>query len=145
MIVTDRKGRHVAGLSAGDFRLYEDNTPQTIATFVQPVRADHPQAASGRATAPTMPGQAEQRRAPQLITLVMDLGDLHYENLKQACAAASKFVESTIAAGNSIAIYWVDASLHLGVPFTQDKRKALDVLARLSVHVPFGRSTARER
>jgi Ca-activated chloride channel homolog len=31
--VTDRKGRHVSGLAAGDFRIYEDNRPQTITLF----------------------------------------------------------------------------------------------------------------
>lgn len=37
VIVTDKKGRHVSGLAAEDFRVYEDEAPQKIVTFVPPV------------------------------------------------------------------------------------------------------------
>jgi hypothetical protein len=37
VIVTDKKGRHVSGLAAEDFRVYEDEAPQKILTFVPPV------------------------------------------------------------------------------------------------------------
>src|SRR4029077_238199 len=36
VIVTDPKGPHVPGLSAGVFWLYEDKEPQTIAEFTPP-------------------------------------------------------------------------------------------------------------
>jgi len=36
LIVTDRRGHHVPGLTATDFRLFEDNTPQKIASFIPP-------------------------------------------------------------------------------------------------------------
>jgi len=37
VIVTDEKGRHASGLAAEDFRVYEDEAPQKIVTFVPPV------------------------------------------------------------------------------------------------------------
>jgi hypothetical protein len=37
VIVTDKKGRHASGLAADDFRVYEDDAPQKIVTFVPPV------------------------------------------------------------------------------------------------------------
>jgi VWFA-related protein len=150
VIVTDRKAHHVPGLTAADFKLFEDNTPQTISLFTAPAaRAGRQQAGDGRAAAianpATQPAAPEQAPAPQFITLVMDLGDLHQENLKRACDAASKFAEKTIASGNRIAIYWVDSRLRLGVPFTQDTQKALDLLKRLSARASSGRFTARDR
>jgi hypothetical protein len=41
-IVTDKKGRHASDLTAEDFRVYEDDAPQKIVTFVPPVIEDAP-------------------------------------------------------------------------------------------------------
>lgn len=150
VIVTDRKGHHVPGLGATDFSLFEDNTPQKIATFIPPPAHAEYSAAKGyegtavavNSRAPSAsPGQAAP---PQLITLVIDIGDLQFEHLKQACTAASRFTEKTIAAGNSVAVYAVDTSLHLAVPFTNDRQRAVGVLEKIGNRVPFGRLTASE-
>ena len=155
VIVTDRKGHHVPGLTVSDFKLFENDSPQTIESFTQPTLRTGPQgvengSAEPAALAPSVdgpegPAPAKQTWTPQLITVVLDLGDLHPENLMRTCAAAGKFAEKTIAEGNLIAIYWVDSSLHLGVPFTRDRKRALDVLESLNTRVPSGRFTALER
>jgi VWFA-related protein len=155
VIVTDRKGRHVPGLTASDFKLSEDNSPQTIESFTSPVARTRPQqvengkaapaAEAPSAAAPKDTAATKQARTPQLITLVIDLGDLHPESLKRACAASAKFAEKTIAEGNLIAIYWVDTSLHLGLPFTRERKRALEVLESLKARLPSGRFTALER
>ncbi|HET9321610.1 MAG TPA: VWA domain-containing protein, partial [Bryobacteraceae bacterium] len=147
VIVTDHKGHHVQGLSASDFKLYEDNTPQKIASFLPPPARAELRRAAGSPAVTTPASQAagsEPGPAPQLITLVIDTGDLQFEHLKQACVAASKFAERTIAAGNMVAVYWVDTSLHLAAPFTQGRQKITDVLTRMGNRAPFGRLSARE-
>jgi VWFA-related protein len=147
VIVTDHKGHHVEGLSAGDFKLYEDNAPQSIASFLPPPARAESRRVEGRpvVTAPASSAARSEPEPPaQLITLVIDTGDLQFEHLKQACVAASKFAERTIAAGNSVAVYWVDTSLHLAVPFTQERQKVADVLERMGNRAPFGRLSARE-
>lgn len=150
VIVTDRKGRHAPGLSAADFKLYEDNTPQAISSFTPPLeRAGRRKATDDRgaasATGSGPPASPKPAWTPQLITLLIDLGDLHSDSLKRACAAASTFARKTIAAGNLIAVYWVDSSLRLGAPFTRDSQRAADVIRKLSGHVPAGAFTARDR
>jgi VWFA-related protein len=150
VIVTDRKGHHVRGLSASDFKLYEDNTPQAIATFTPPAEnGKRRQAKATRkdsATSTTSRRVAQERESsPQLITLLIDLGDLHSDSLTRACAAASQFVNKTSSAGNLISVYWVDSRLHLGAPFTRDKQMVLDVIDKLSRRVPAGPFTATER
>ena len=42
VIVTDRTGRHVRDLTAGDFRVDQDNAPQTITSFTAPGATDRP-------------------------------------------------------------------------------------------------------
>jgi len=155
VIVTDRKGHHVPVLTASDFRLYEDNSPQTIESFTPPAARTGPQrvddrGATSAAEASSLTVQKDlaatkPARPAQLITVVIDLGDLHPESLKRACAATAKFAEKTIADGNLIAIYWVDTSLHLGLPFTRDRQKALEVIESLKTRLPSGRFTAVER
>jgi VWFA-related protein len=155
VIVTDRKGHHVPGLTASDFMLSENNSPQTIESFIPPAPRPGPrEVENGRggsaalaplAAGPKGPAAAKQTRTHQLITVVLDLGDLHPESLRRACAAAGKFAEKTIAEGNLIAIYWVDTSLHLGVPFTRDRKRALEVLESLNTRPPSGQFTALER
>ena len=147
VIVTDHKGRHVQGLSSGDFKLYEDNTPQRIASFLPPPARAEVRHAAGSPVATTQQAATTAQSAagpPQLITLVIDTGDLQFEHLKQACVAASKFAERTIGAGNLVAVYWVDTSLHLAAPFTEDRQRVADVLDKLGRRAPFGRLSARE-
>jgi VWFA-related protein len=150
VIVTDHKGHHVPGLTVTDFRLFEDSAPQKIASFIPPpTRAQRHEAEGHERPAAEVNGRAPsvspgQAAPPQLITLVIDIGDLQFEHLKQACTAASRFAKKTIAAGNSVAVYAVDTSLHLAVPFTNDRQRALDVLEKIGNRVPFGRLTASE-
>jgi VWFA-related protein len=153
VIVTDRKGHHVPGLTKKQFSILEDNVPQEIVTFV-PGRSR----IAGRA-AEAIERQADERTGPpaspndaardqpktQSITLLIDLGDLQSPNLKTACDAAAKYVDRTVSAGNLVSIYWVDYGLHLAVPFTSDKQRLIGAIVKLSERVPTGRLTARDR
>jgi hypothetical protein len=110
-IVTDRKGRHVLGLSAHDFRLYEDNIQQTIVSFTPPraapgKRREAKAARSpGVVSTPASPATEQHNRTPQLITLLIDIGDIHSDSLKRACDAASQFADKTIARIKRVSVY----------------------------------------
>lgn len=167
IIVTDRKGRHVDGLSARDFVVYENGVQQKIVTFVPSLvseattpasHADNASAASPnvqpRASRPSQPAvglpkaasrEAEDLARVRFITLVMDLGDLQPTNIKRACDAAADYVEKVIAPEDFIAVYWIDHSLHLAQPFTQDRSKTLEALKRLSARTSAGRMTTLAR
>jgi VWFA-related protein len=165
VIVTDKKGRSVLGLTAADFALYENNQPQKIVTFVPPVTAatgapaveakseiapkTAPAAPSPppAAAAPSKPGEREARdlASVHFITLVLDLGDLQPAHIKRSCDAASKYLQKDVAADDFVAIYWVDQSLHLVLAFTKDKQQALVALDRLSGRASGGRLTTQAR
>jgi VWFA-related protein len=153
VIVTDKKGHHVPGLSAQDFKILEAGVPQTIASFIPPVADSagpdqpaqaYPQPVHSPSTAAPHPA-AQDGRSPQFITLVIDLGDLQWGNLKNACHAAEQYVEKTLASGNQVSLYWVDTGLHLAVPFSSDKARLMQALDKLAASVPTGRSTISER
>jgi len=165
VIVTDKKGRPVPGLTAADFVVYENNHPQKIVTLVPPVAAVpeapvveaksggapgfQPAAASAppAAVAPSQPGEREARdiASVHFITLVLDLGDLQPAHIKRACDAASKYLQKDVAADDFVAAYWVDQSLHLALAFTKDKAQALAALDRLGGHASGGRLTTQAR
>jgi len=154
--VTDRKGHPISGLAISDFKLYEDDSPVAIQSFTRPEvrptsqrsKKDHSAPAAVETSSPASP-KTPAATQPTLtgrpITVLIDLGGLHPESLQRVCAATAKFAEDTIAEGNLIAIYSVDTRLHLGLPFTRDLRKALEVIESLKTRVPSGRFTAVQR
>jgi len=169
VIVTDKKGRPVPGLTAADFAVYESNRPQTIVTFVPPLsnagpahEASLPRAAEAKSeslpapepAAPNLPpgaqlkpGEREARdiASVHFITLVLDFGDLQPAHIKRACDAASKYLQKDVAADDFVAIYGIDQSLHLALAFTKDKAQALAALDRLGGRASGGRLTTQAR
>ncbi|HEV2495363.1 MAG TPA: VWA domain-containing protein [Terriglobia bacterium] len=161
VIVTDKKGRPASGLTAGDFAVSDNDVPQKIVTFVPPL-APNETPGSKPATAPektnaapsTTTASARQlsteREARDLasvhfITLVMDTGDLQPGNIPRATHAAAEYIQKVIAPDDFVAVYWIDQSLHLALPFTQDKPKAVEAIQKLGSRVPEGRMTALMR
>ena len=149
VIVTDRKGHHVSASTRNSCKILEDNVLQEIAAFTPPSGEAAPVTLdphlAARPGAVRQPGSLEEKRRPQNITLLIDLADLQFANLKNACKAASQYIEKTLAAGNQVSLYWVDSGLHLAVPFTNDKQRLLAALEKLGEQVPSGRFTARDR
>ncbi|MGA2075802.1 MAG: VWA domain-containing protein [Terriglobia bacterium] len=162
VIVTDKKGRPVRGLTAADFAVYENNRLQKIVTFVPPitpagaVREPAALSASDVGTvrepdlppaAPPKPGEREARdlASVHFITLVLDFGDLQPAHIKHACDAASRYLQKDVAPDDFIAIYGIDQSLHLALAFTKDKQQALVALDHLSGRTTGGRLTTQAR
>jgi VWFA-related protein len=167
VIVTDKKGRHVPGLKAEDFAVYENNVPQKIVTFVPPLPAETPAggapstapynvpAASGeqgrnKPHAPAEPTGVAAQQAFDLakvrfITLVMDIGDLQPANVKRAGDAAVDYVRKIVAPEDFIAVYWIDHSLHLALPFTGDKLRAVQAVRKVTTRAPSAHMTSQAR
>jgi len=151
VIVTDKKGQPATGLTAADFRLFENNREQKIVAFVPPVKTtEKPSQETMAANAHGPPGTPSEREARSVaeihfITLVLDLGDLQPGHIKRACDAAAAYVRKDVAAEDLVAVYFVDQSLHLALAFTFDKQQVLAALARLGGHTPEGRLTTPAR
>lgn len=153
VIVTDKKGQHVKGLSAADFVVYEDKTPQRIVTFVPPIAGvslksltappSGQESTISRGEGVPSVAKPVESHGPDItsvrfITLVMDLGDLAPSDLKRAVGGAVQYVAKYLAPEDFVAVYWVDESLHLAQPFTQDKDSMVLALDKLSGRVPGG-------
>src|SRR6266481_7570045 len=81
LIVTDRHGHHVPGLTASDFTISEDGVPQKIAGFTPSAESasnPSPPAAPKANEIPQAtlrPAQPASTLEPHLLTVVLDLAD----------------------------------------------------------------------
>src|SRR5882762_7854330 len=152
LIVTDRHGRHVPGLTVADFTIYEDGVPQKIVGFT-------PSGSSvSEGSAPTVaPGQGAnlktgQQQAetpglhdPRLLTVVLDLADNRLANTKSSSEAVVRYLEKSAISGDYVAIYYIDQSLHMALPFTNDLAKARETLKQIESRKSTGTFSGSDR
>jgi VWFA-related protein len=99
-VVTDRKGEHLGGLSAKDFRVWEDNREQTVRSF----------------SAVVNPTPAEPRR---LVLLFDDTGLSAVDQAAMRQAAAG-FIDSNAGPGAMMAVVNFDGGFRVTQNFTAD-------------------------
>jgi VWFA-related protein len=143
VIVTDRKGNVVSGLSASDFQISENGVPQKIVSFEGPDANPTPRKPTDS------PGVSVQSagfstRSLRMITLVLDVSDMRGASLSTSVAASMQFVDKAIGADDYVAVYAVGYDVRLVVPFSRDKQKINEGLLSLGRGNP-GIQTARGR
>jgi VWFA-related protein len=133
VIVTDKKGHHVPGLTANDFSLAEEGVPQKIESFSENNSASTSTSmVTILAGAPTSTvSKVASGPNPHLVTVVMDLADNRPENLRKASEAVLKYLDKNLKANDYIAIYSIDRGLRLALPFTNDIARARATLVSI--------------
>jgi VWFA-related protein len=156
VVVKDRDGRPVEGLTAKDFVVTEDNEPQEVAfvsyqrlegdTPLPPMAPDHPDAPSapqlGSATAPDLssivlpgitvsPGDTRFRDR-RLIVLFFDLADFPGADQQRMFAGALKYLDEQMTAADMVAIMsYKGGAVRVKQDFTTDREAlahTIDVL-----------------
>jgi len=151
LIVTDRHGRHVQGLTAADFKVFEDGVPQKIIGFTpsagSATEPSSPAVASpdtnAKPVSPTAPAAAPTQ--PRLLTVVLDLADNRPSNTKTSSDAVLHYLDKTLGTSDYVAIYYIDSSLHMALPFTNDLQKARETLQRIETRRSVGTFTGSDR
>jgi VWFA-related protein len=133
VIVTDKKGHHVPGLTASDFSLMEEGAPQRIESFTENLSTA---GSTSTVPVPAFPSTGTSTYVPpgarpHLVTVVMDLADNRPENLRKASDAVLKYLEKNVKPNDYIAIYSIDRGLRLALPFTNDVTRARATLASI--------------
>src|SRR2546425_7151887 len=152
LIVTDRHGRHVPGLTAADFTISEDGIPQKIIGFTSSA-SSAPNASSQMVTtgqdANLKAGQQQSEstplREPRLLTVVLDLADNRLANTKSSSDAVLQYLEKSAISGDYVAIYYIDQSLHMALPFTNDLEKARETLKHIETRKATGTFSGSDR
>jgi VWFA-related protein len=157
VVARDKKGAVVKGLTADDFQLVEDGTPQRIVTFAyeeisktsQPIeRASILAGAAGATTVPRVaessaaaPAAAASLPAPltsedvaghRLLTLLFDTSSMQPEDVTKAADAAIKWVTEQMGPADLVAVASIGSTLQVLSDFSGDKERVRSVLQAFS-------------
>ena len=157
LVVRDRSGNVVRGLTAADFEVREDNRPQQVVSFdveevttqpapavpVPPVLAVGAQDTVTPLTppvpstplapsAPPAPIRREDLAGRRLIVLLFDLSSMQPEELERAGKAAVEYVDEQMAEADLVAVATVDTALNVIADFTSDPQQVKEALAEFT-------------
>ena len=146
VVVRDRSGAIVKGLTADDFEVREDGRPQQILGFSFQEISDA--AAAPVAAADLLAGVEEKMADPastpaakpmtgqdlagrRLMVLLFDTSSMQPEDVQRAVDSASKYVSEQMTAADLIAVATISTQLDVLTDFTGDRAKVAQTLARL--------------
>src|SRR6201981_3825066 len=112
VIVTDKKGNYIHDLSAKDFKVYDDNKQQEVASFS--FGAD-----------PNSPGAGERRYT----VLFFDDASMDSSDQPRARAAAVKFIDANVAPDRALAVVEFTGALRISQNFTTEGAKLKQVVS----------------
>lgn len=142
-VVTDRRNRLVADLTADDFTVYEDGAPQKLASFEVRRGTAASRETSPRAAAPAPAPAAETPSPPRTLTIILlDYSTTEFPNQRLVRDAASRYVRERMQPDELVAVFALGTSLRFLTDFTSDR----DVLvAALKTRDVRGSALAGER
>ena len=133
VVVTDRKGNAITGLTKDDFIIYENGKPQRVSNFYEVVtRADNPapQIRTEESPEPRAPEQPEQLR--RKVIIFIDNLSLAPFNRNRVFKAMKEFVHATMRPGDQAMVVTWNRSMKIRLPFTGDAKQieqTLDAIA----------------
>jgi VWFA-related protein len=149
VVVKDKEGHFVPGLTAKDFRVEEDGVPQTIRIFEHqalqtkstplPVRPEDQEDITlyhrlvRTQIAPEVPGKTRYS-GRRLLAFYFDMTAMPYEDQQRALRAAEKFVRTQMTPADLIAIMrYQGGSVAVLQDFTGDRNRLLSILETMIV------------
>ena len=157
VIVRDRDGNVVRGLTQGDFEVREDGRPQELLAFsfqeitdsavavasaellgaaearaLEEARRASPSApekAAAEATAPLSPASVAGRR---LIVLLFDVSSMQPEDVQRAVDSAKKYVDEKMSAADLVAVATIGSMLDVLLDFSGDRATVATTLSTLA-------------
>jgi VWFA-related protein len=144
VVATRKDGQFAGDLTASDFQIFDEGTPQTISAFAkvdiplplppEPARADAPAAtgATGSSGAPAPPPDdvATSSLNPDARLFVLVLDDLHVasERTQRVRESARKFVERHTTPADFVAIVTPSGRKDMLLGFTRDRARLLAII-----------------
>ncbi|MBV8070792.1 MAG: VWA domain-containing protein [Acidobacteriaceae bacterium] len=136
--VTDTKGKYVNGLRPKDFKVYEDDIPEKLATFtegnhapLQVLEDGETKPLHGTITVPVdgtpqKPGTVQVRAdsAGTSVFVLFDTSNYMYRGFVYASDAIADFIRG-LDRSDSIAVYTYSRNLNRAVPLNQDRTLAI--------------------
>ena len=148
VVVRDRAGNSVRGLTAADFEVREDGKPHEIVGFsfqeiseatVIPIATAELLAGAGARMTETGSTMAEPKpmtgvdvAGRRLMVLLFDLSSMQPEDVQRAIDSANSFVSGQMSPADLVAIATISSQLDVLVDFTGDRAKVAATLNQLA-------------
>jgi VWFA-related protein len=119
VVVADRDGKPVTGLTKDDFEIFEDKKPQVITNFYEV-----------RGGVPAENGSTALR--PRSFIFFIDNRAMHPVLRKRVTAEMAKFADTAIGPNDQVSVVIWDGTFRILTPLTSEKaavRKAIDTVA----------------
>ncbi len=137
-VVTDSHGRHVPGLAATDFEIWQDGKRQAVSNFAyvagapaQPKTALAAKVKPAKSDIPAPPVPLEASEVHRTLALVVDDLGLAGENIPAVRNAVKNFVDAQMRPGDLVAIIRTSAGMGALQQFTTDKRLLYAAIERI--------------
>jgi VWFA-related protein len=143
VVVTDKDGRQVTDLKAGDFDILENGKPQSITNFsyvmAVPSAADAgppqptpaPRDKGGAAPPAPPPARLRPDQVRRAIALVVDDLRMSHEGVHAARQALKKYVDEQVQPGDLVAIIRTSAGIGALQQFTNNRQQLYAAIERL--------------
>lgn len=119
VVVTDRSGAAVPGLTRDDFEIYEDGKQQEISNFYEAVSSPSPVATTST-LAEQSATNASPANLPRMFIFYFDNGSLSVKNRNVIFPAVNEFLAKNMLSGDKVMIVSWGGSLQVRLPWTTD-------------------------
>ncbi len=149
VIVKDKQGKFITGLTAKDFTVMEDGTPQTIRIFehetlpvdIAPLPVSAPEDENvvvykklGRTAIAAEDSGARRYKDRRLLAMYFDMTAMRPDDQQRALTAAEKFVRTQMTEADIVSILrYEGGSVDVLLDFTADRNKMLSILETMIV------------
>lgn len=148
VIVTDRRGNPVTGLTRDEFEIYENNVPKVITNFYEvsgtqqkAVVADE---LGGKVTSPAPKSEVPEEMKRRIIFYVDNLS-LSPFNRNRVFKQMKDFCKTALRPGDEAMLATYNRSMKVRVPFTRDASQIESMLESLAGESGFGIANKSER
>lgn len=143
VVVRDKHGDLVRGLTQDDFTIYEDGKSQHLTSFdfenVDALATAGPGGATVSGTAAPLkiigvqhPVKKEELKNHRLIVMFFDFGAMEPDDIDRAVSAAQNYVAKQMAPADLVAVVSLASSMRVDQDFTNDKTRLSAVLSAYS-------------
>jgi VWFA-related protein len=135
VVVTDRKGEYIRGLTASDFVVLEDGRPQVITNFSEFAEGGNRVSAEDAPAHATSP----EDHAPRTIAFFFDQLALTPWQLDEMMRGIEQFLAAAVVPGDQVTVAtWRGRKMDLRVERTADHARARRALTTLKQELRFG-------
>ena len=147
VVVTDRKGKPVAGLTPSDLILSEDGVSQTIASFEAvelPEQPDEPSPAASRAAPPRVSTNASSgAQRSRAFVVVFDNLNMTPFRTRDAKGAVVSFLERGVRAGDHVTLISTGDATWWTARMNEGRHELVEVVKRLDGRLQLDMSSER--